>query len=140
MKPLLLPLLAALALPTVVNAEVKVKPAVSNFSYVLYKHLELGFNLGYSIDRTTLLYKDDDADLYKCISNAKNNWEKGKLFSNGLKDCPSYFSRQMVKMMREGETLKKGILLTEVLRDFSDGIADGEFNKDDYCETQSSKI
>ena len=86
MKRLLIPLLAALALPTVVNAEVKVKPAVSNFSYVLYKHLELGFNLGYSIDRTTLLYKDDDADLYKCIKNAKNNWEKGKLFSNGLKD------------------------------------------------------
>ena len=62
MKRLLIPLLAALALPSAVNAEVKVKPAVSNFSYVLYKHLELGFNLGYSIDRTTLLYKDDDAD------------------------------------------------------------------------------
>ena len=140
MKRLLLPLLAALALPTAVNAEVKVKPVVSNFSYVLYKHMELGFNLGYSIDRTTLLYRDDDADFYKCISNAKNNWEKGKLFSYGLKDCPSYFSSKMVKMIREGETLKNGILLTEVLRDFSDGIADGEFNKDDYCETQSSKI
>ena len=40
----------------------------------------------------------------------------------------------MVKMMREGETLKNGILLNKVLRDFSDGVADGEFNKDDYCE------
>ena len=118
MKRLLLPLLAALALPTAINAEVKLKPTVSNFSYVLYKHLELGFHLGYSIDRTTLLYKEDDADLYKCINNAKNNLEKGKLFSNGLKDCPSYFSRQMVKMMRDGETFKNGKLLSEVLRDF----------------------
>ena len=134
MKRFLIPLLAAFALPTAVNAEVNVKPVVSNFSYVLYKHLELGLELGYSIDRTTLLYKDDDADFYECISNAKNNWEKGKHFSDGLKDCPSYFSRQMVKMMREGETLKNGILLTEVLRDFSDGVADGKFNKDDYCD------
>ncbi len=134
MKRLLLPLLAALALPTAINAEVKLKPTVSNFSYVLYKHLELGFHLGYSIDRTTLLYKEDDADLYECIGNAKNNWEKGKLFSNGLENCPSYFSLQMVKMMRDGETLKNGKLLTDVLRDFSDGVADGKFNKDDCCD------
>ena len=140
MKKLLLIFLAAIALPNTVNAEEKVKPSLSNFSYVLYKHLELGFHLGYSIDRTSLLYKNDDADLYKCIGDAKNNWEKGKLFSYGLKDCPSYFSSQMVKMIREGETLKNGVLLTEVLRDFSDGIADGKFNKDDYCETQSSQI
>ena len=118
MNRLLLPLLAALALPAAVNAEVKLKPTVSNFSYVLYKHLELGFHLGYSIDRTTLLYKEDDADLYECIGNAKNNWEKGKLFSNGLENCPSYFSLQMVKMMRDGETFKNGKLLSEVLRDF----------------------
>tara|TARA_B100000212_G_scaffold7068_1_gene5317 strand:+ start:238 stop:645 length:408 start_codon:yes stop_codon:yes gene_type:complete len=134
MKRLLLPLLAALALPTAINAEVKLKPTVSNFSYVLYKHLELGFHLGYSIDRTTLLYKEDDADLYECIGNAKNNWEKGKLFSNGLENCPSYFSLQMVKMMRDGETLKNEKLLTDVLRDFSDGVADGKFNKDDCCD------
>ena len=81
MKKLLLIFLAAIALPTTVNAEEKVKPSVSNFSYVLYKHLELGFDLGYSINRTSLLYKDDDADLYKCIGDAKNNWERGKLFS-----------------------------------------------------------
>ncbi len=41
---------------------------------------------------------------------------------------------QMVKMIREGETLKNGKLLMEVLRDFSDGVADGNFNKDDYCD------
>ena len=130
----LLPLLVAIALPTAINAEVKVKPAVSNFSYFLYKHLELGFHRGYSIERIIILNKGVDADLYKCIGNAKNNLEKGKIFSNGLEDCPSYFSRQMVKMMRDGETLKKGKLLTDVLRDFSDGAADGKFKKDDYCD------
>tara|TARA_Y100001933_G_C18934881_1_gene536955 strand:+ start:137 stop:262 length:126 start_codon:yes stop_codon:yes gene_type:complete len=40
----------------------------------------------------------------------------------------------MVKMMRDGETLKNGKLLTDVLRDFSDGVADGKFNKDDCCD------
>ena len=80
MKRLLLPLLAALALPTAINAEVKLKPTVSNFSYVLYKHLELGFHLGYSIDRTTLLYKEDHADLYECIGNAKIIGKKENYF------------------------------------------------------------
>ena len=37
-------------------------------------------------------------------------------------------------MIREGETLKNGKLLTEVLRDFSDGVVDGIFNKDYYCD------
>ena len=66
---------------------------------------------------------------------AKNNLKQGKLFSNGLKKCPSYFSKQMVKMIKDGE---RNGLLNFVFRDFSDGIADGEFNKDDYCESISN--
>ena len=41
----------------------------------------------------------------------------------------------MVKMIKDGE---RNGLLNFVFRDFSDGIADGEFNKDDYCESISN--
>ena len=67
MKKLLLIFLAAIALPNTVNAEEKVKPSVSNFSYVLYKHLELGFDLGFPINRTSLLYKEDDANFINVL-------------------------------------------------------------------------
>ena len=76
MKRLLLPLLAALALPTAVNAEAKVKPAVSDFSYYLYKHLELAFPLVNAMERISNIFYDDDEGLYKCIDNAKNDIEK----------------------------------------------------------------
>nr|WP_271473366.1 type II secretion system F family protein [Prochlorococcus sp. AH-736-L19] len=116
-------------------AEEKIKPTVRDFSYLLYKHLELAFPLLDSIERTSTIYGEDDEELYQCIDKAKNNLKQGKLFSKGLKKCPSYFSRQMVKMIKDGE---RNGLLNFVFRDFSDGIADGEFNKDDYCESISN--
>ena len=131
MKRILLLLLASIALPTAINAEEKVKPAVSDFSYYLYKHLELAFPLVNSIERISNIFYDDDEALYKCIDNAKNDIEKGKLISYGIKKCPSYFSKKMVRMIEKGE--KNGILI-EVFRDFSDGVADGKFNIDDYCD------
>ena len=130
-------LLVFLTLPKTLLAEEKIKPTVRDFSYLLYKHLEIAFPLLDSIERTSTIYGEDDKELYKCIDKAKNNLKQGKLFSNGLKKCPSYFSRQMVKMIKDGE---RNGLLNFVFRDFSDGIADGEFNKDDYCETISSQI
>ena len=130
-------LLVFIALPKTLFAEDKVKPEVSNFSYLLYKHLEIAFPLIYSIERISTIYYEDNEELYKCIDNAKNNLKKSKLFSNGLKKCPTYFSKSMVKMIKKGE---KNGLLSEVFRDFSDGIADGEFNKDDYCVNLSSQI
>ena len=130
-------LLVFLTLPKTLLAEEKIKPTVRDFSYLLYKHLELAFPLLESIERTSTIYGDDDKELYKCIDKAKNNLKQGKLFSIGLKKCPSYFSKQMVKMIKDGE---RNGLLNFVFRDFSDGIADGEFNKDDYCETISSQI
>ena len=130
-------LLFFLTLPKTLLAEEKIKPTVRDFSYLLYKHLEIAFPLLDSIERTITIYGEDDKELYQCIDKAKNNLKQGKLFSNGLKKCPSYFSRRMVKMIRDGE---KNGLLNFVFRDFSDGIADGEFNKDDYCETISSQI
>ena len=137
LKRLLLPLIAAIALPTAVNAQVKVKPAVIDFSYYLYKHLELAFPLVNSLERISNIFYEDDEELYKCIYNAKNDIEKGKLFSYGIKKCPFYFSKKMVRIIEKGE---KNGLLVEVFRDFSDGVADEKFNKDDYCETQSSQI
>ena len=128
-------LLVFLALPKTLLAEEKIKPTVRDFSYLLYKHLELAFPLLDSIERTSTIYGEDDKELYKCIYKAKNNLKQGKLFSNGLKKCPSYFSKQMVKMIKDGE---RNGLLNFVFRDFSDGIADGEFNKDDYCESISN--
>ena len=130
-------LLVFLTLPKTLLAEEKIKPTVRDFSYLLYKHLEIAFPLLDSIERTSTIYGEDDKELYKCIDKAKNNLKQGKLFSNGLKKCPSYFSKQMVKMIKDGE---RNGLLNFVFRDFSDGIADGEFNKDDYCETISSQI
>ena len=130
-------LLVFLTLPKTLLAEEKIKPTVRDFSYLLYKHLEIAFPLLDSIERTSTIYGEDDKELYKCIDKAKNNLKQGKLFSNGLKKCPSYFSRQMVKMIKDGE--RNGVL-NFVFRDFSDGIADGKFNKDDYCETISSQI
>ncbi len=130
-------LLVFLTLPKTLLAEEKIKPTVRDFSYLLYKHLEIAFPLLDSIERTSTIYGEDDKELYKCIDKAKNNLKQGKLFSNGLKKCPSYFSNQMVKMIKDGE---RNGLLNFVFRDFSDGIADGEFNKDDYCETISSQI
>ncbi len=130
-------LLVFLTLPKTLLAEEKIKPTVRDFSYLLYKHLEIAFPLLDSIERTSTIYGEDDKELYQCIDKAKNNLKQGKLFSNGLKKCPSYFSRQMVKMIKDGE---RNGLLNFVFRDFSDGIADGEFNKDDYCETISSQI
>ena len=130
-------LLVFLTLPKTLLAEEKIKPTVRDFSYLLYKHLELAFPLLDSIERTSTIYGEDDKELYKCIDKAKNNLKQGKLFSNGLKKCPSYFSKQMVKMIKDGE---RNGLLNFVFRDFSDGIADGEFNKDEYCETISSQI
>ena len=97
--------------------------------------MEIAFPLLDSIERTSTIYGEDDKELYQCIDKAKNNLKQGKLFSNGLKKCPSYFSRQMVKMIKDGE---RNGLLNFVFRDFSDGIADGEFNKDDYCESISN--
>ena len=128
-------LLVFLTLPKTLLAEEKIKPTVRDFSYLLYKHLEIAFPLLDSIERTSTIYGEDDKELYKCIDKAKNNLKQGKLFSNGLKKCPSYFSRQMVKMIKDGE---RNGLLNFVFRDFSDGIADGEFNKDDYCESISN--
>ena len=128
-------LLVFLTLPKTLLAEEKIKPTVRDFSYLLYKHLEIAFPLLDSIERTSTIYGEDDKELYKCIDKAKNNLKQGKLFSNGLKKCPSYFSRQMVKMIKDGE---RNGLLNFVFRDFSDGIADGEFNKDDYCERISN--
>ena len=130
-------LLVFLTLPKTLLAEEKIKPTVRDFSYLLYKHLEIAFPLLDSIERTSTIYGEDDKELYKCIDKAKNNLKQGKLFSNGLKKCPSYFSKQMVKLIKDGE---RNGLLNFVFRDFSDGIADGEFNKDDYCETISSQI
>ena len=130
-------LLVFLTLPKTLLAEEKIKPTVRDFSYLLYKHLEIAFPLLDSIERTSTIYGEDDKELYQCIDKAKNNLKQGKLFSNGLKKCPSYFSKQMVKMIKDGE---RNGLLNFVFRDFSDGIADGEFNKDDYCETISSQI
>ena len=129
-------LLVFLTLPKTLLAEEKIKPTVRDFSYLLYKHLEIAFPLLDSIERTSTIYGEDDKELYKCIDKAKNNLKQGKLFSNGLKKCPSYFSRQMVKMIKDGE---RNGLLNFVFRDFSDGIADGEFNKDDYCESISNQ-
>jgi len=138
MKLILLPiLLIFIVLPKNLFAEEKVSPRVVDFSYLLYKHLEIAFPLIYSIERTITIYGEDDEELYKCINNAKNDLEEGKLFSRGLNKCPNYFSRRMVRMIKEGE---KNGLLSEVFKDFSDGIADGEYNKDDYCETISSQI
>ena len=128
-------LLVFLTLPKTLLAEEKIKPTVRDFSYLLYKHLEIAFPLLDSIERTSTIYGEDDKELYKCIDKAKNNLKEGKLFSNGLKKCPSYFSKQMVKMIKDGE---RNGLLNFVFRDFSDGIADGEFNKDDYCESISN--
>tara|TARA_Y100000589_G_scaffold46729_1_gene39215 strand:+ start:505 stop:903 length:399 start_codon:yes stop_codon:yes gene_type:complete len=128
-------LLFFLTLPKTLLAEEKIKPTVRDFSYLLYKHLEIAFPLLDSIERTSTIYGEDDKELYQCIDKAKNNLKQGKLFSNGLKKCPSYFSRQMVKMIKDGE---RNGLLNFVFRDFSDGIADGEFNKDDYCESISN--
>ena len=128
-------LLVFLTLPKTLLAEEKIKPTVRDFSYLLYKHLEIAFPLLDSIERTSTIYGEDDKELYQCIDKAKNNLKQGKLFSNGLKKCPSYFSRQMVKMIKDGE---RNGLLNFVFRDFSDGIADGEFNKDDYCESISN--
>ena len=130
-------LLVFLTLPKTLLAEEKIKPTVRDFSYLLYKHLEIAFPLLDSIERTSTIYGEDDKELYKCIDKAKNNLKQGKLFSNGLKKCPSYFSKQMVKLIKDGE---RNGLLNFVFRDFSDGIADGKFNKDDYCETISSQI
>ena len=130
-------LLVFLTLPKTLLAEEKIKPTVRDFSYLLYKHLELAFPLLDSIERTSTIYGEDDEELYQCIDKAKNNLKQGKLFYSELKKCPSYFSRQMVKMIKDGE---RNGLLNFVFRDFSDGIADGEFNKDDYCETISSQI
>ena len=130
-------LLVFLTLPKTLLAEEKIKPTVRDFSWLLYKHLEIAFPLLDSIERTSTIYGEDDKELYKCIDKAKNNLKQGKLFSNGLKKCPSYFSKQMVKMIKDGE---RNGLLNFVFRDFSDGIADGEFNKDEYCETISSQI
>ena len=129
-------LLVFLTLPKTLLAEEKIKPTVRDFSYLLYKHLEIAFPLLDSIERTSTIYGEDDKELYQCINKAKNNLKQGKLFSNGLKKCPSYFSRQMVKMIKDGE--RNGVL-NFVFRDFSDGIADGEFNKDDYCESISNQ-
>ena len=128
-------LLVFLTLPKTLLAEEKIKPTVRDFSYLLYKHLEIAFPLLDSIERISTIYGEDDKELYQCIDKAKNNLKQGKLFSNGLKKCPSYFSRQMVKMIKDGE---RNGLLNFVFRDFSDGIADGEFNKDDYCESISN--
>ena len=128
-------LLVFLTLPKTLLAEEKINPTVRDFSYLLYKHLEIAFPLLDSIERTSTIYGEDDKELYKCIDKAKNNLKQGKLFSNGLKKCPSYFSKQMVKMIKDGE---RNGLLNFVFRDFSDGIADGEFNKDDYCESISN--
>ena len=128
-------LLVFLTLPKTLLAEEKIKPTLRDFSYLLYKHLEIAFPLLDSIERTSTIYGEDDKELYQCIDKAKNNLKQGKLFSNGLKKCPSYFSRQMVKMIKDGE---RNGLLNFVFRDFSDGIADGEFNKDDYCESISN--
>tara|TARA_Y100001978_G_C23357395_1_gene274905 strand:+ start:158 stop:556 length:399 start_codon:yes stop_codon:yes gene_type:complete len=128
-------LLVFLTLPKTLLAEEKIKPTVRDFSYLLYKHLEIAFPLLDSIERISNIYGEDDKELYQCIDKAKNNLKQGKLFSNGLKKCPSYFSRQMVKMIKDGE---RNGLLNFVFRDFSDGIADGEFNKDDYCESISN--
>ena len=128
-------LLVFLTLPKTLLAEEKIKPTVRDFSYLLYKHLEIAFPLLDSIERTSTIYGEDDKELYQCIDKAKNNLKQGKLFSNGLKKCPSYFSRQMVKMIKDGE---RNGLINFVFRDFSDGIADGEFNKDDYCESISN--
>lgn len=128
-------LLVFLTLPKTLLAEEKIKPTVRDFSWLLYKHLELAFPLIDSIERTSTIYGEDDKELYQCIDKAKNNLKQGKLFSNGLKKCPSYFSKQMVKMIKDGE---RNGLLNFVFRDFSDGIADGEFNKDDYCESISN--
>ena len=97
--------------------------------------MEIAFPLLDSIERTSTIYGEDDKELYQCIDKAKNNLKQGKLFFNGLKKCPSYFSKQMVKMIKDGE---RNGLLNFVFRDFSDGIADGEFNKDDYCESISN--
>ena len=130
-------LLVFLTLPKTLLAEEKIKPTVRDFSYLLYKHLELAFPLLDSIERTSTIYGEDDEELYQCIDKAKNNLKQGKLFYSELKKCPSYFSRQMVKMIKDGE---RNGLLNFVFRDFSDGIADGKFNKDDYCETISSQI
>ena len=129
-------LLVFLTLPKTLLAEEKIKPTLRDFSYLLYKHLEIAFPLLDSIERTSTIYGEDDKELYQCINKAKNNLKQGKLFSNGLKKCPSYFSRQMVKMIKDGE---RNGLLNFVFRDFSDGIADGEFNKDDYCESISNQ-
>ena len=129
-------LLVFLTLPKTLLAEEKIKPTLRDFSYLLYKHLEIAFPLLDSIERTSTIYGEDDKELYQCIDKAKNNLKQGKLFSNGLKKCPSYFSRQMVKMIKDGE---RNGLLNFVFRDFSDGIADGEFNKDDYCESISNQ-
>ena len=129
-------ILVFLTLPKTLLAEEKIKPTVRDFSYLLYKHLEIAFPLLDSIERTSTIYGEDDKELYKCIDKAKNNLKQGKLFSNGLKKCPSYFSKQMVKMIKDGE---RNGLLNFVFRDFSDGIADGEFNKDDYCESISNQ-
>ena len=128
-------LLVFLTLLKTLLAEEKIKPTVRDFSWLLYKHLELAFPLIDSIERTSTIYGEDDKELYQCINKAKNNLKEGKLFSNGLKKCPSYFSRQMVKMIKDGE---RNGALNFVFRDFSDGIADGEFNKDDYCESISN--
>ena len=103
MKRLILPLLAALSLPAAVNAEEKVKTEVSDFSYYLNKHLELAFPLVNSMERISNIFYEDDEKLYKCIDNAKNDNEKGKLISYGIKKCPSYFSKKMVRMIEKGE-------------------------------------
>ena len=102
------------------------KPAVIDFSYYLYKHLELAFPLVNSLERISNIFYDDDEELYKCINNAKNDIEKGKLFSYGIKKCPFYFSKKMVRIIEKGE---KNGLLVEVFRDFSEGVADEKFNK-----------
>ena len=124
-------LLLFLTSPKTLFAEEKIKPTVRNFSYLLYKHLEIAFPLIYSIERISTFYESDDEELYQCIDNAKKNLKKGGLFSDGLKKCPYYFSRKMVKMIKDGE---KNGELGFIFRDFSDGIADGEFKRDDFCE------
>ena len=98
-------LLVFLTLPKTLLAEEKIKPTVRDFSYLLYKHLEIAFPLLDSIERTSTIYGEDDKELYQCIDKAKNNLKQGELFSNGLKKCPSYFSRQMVKMIKDGDCL-----------------------------------
>ena len=70
MKLILLPiLLIFIVSPKNLFAEEKLSPRVVDFSYLLYKHLEIAFPLIYSIERTITIYGEDDEELYKCINN-----------------------------------------------------------------------